>query len=213
MWTLLCGFLFILFSLFVPAVIAPFAHGVPMGEPGEGIMGGMRQQQFMRAFYGGVVCLVIAVVVTYLTRPESPENQKGLVWGTISHALKHYMGSFGKESVVTKAKAMPKMTKAALPHFGTTELPGVRISRQVARDLESKPGDLVYVTDARSWTGGLHSVHAIVAEVVDDGDERMVEMEEPVYKLVVTRRRHDHEVKLERLYESTEEPEKRVSLK
>ena len=44
----------------------------------------MKQFKYMRAFYGVVVSGMIAVVVTMLTKPESKEKQKGLVWGTVA---------------------------------------------------------------------------------------------------------------------------------
>lgn len=202
---LIGGFACILFSLFWPEVIAPFAHGVPMGEPGEGFLGGMRQQPFMRACYGIVICLVIGVVVTLRTQPESKERQKGLVWGTIGDALRFYKGSPGKESKVTKAMALPQVLE--VPLVGTSEMTGVRLSSRTARDLQSQVGNLVYVTDSRWWTGGLYSAHAIVAEIVDQGDERSVAMETDVHGLVVFRSRRNTQVRVERLYETISEEE------
>ena len=63
LWTMLGGMLLIGLSLFVPEVIAPFAHGVPMAELGEdvGWLDGMKQYKFMRARYGMVVCSIIGV--------------------------------------------------------------------------------------------------------------------------------------------------------
>lgn len=85
MWTMLGGMSAIGFSLFVPQVITPFAHGVPTLDLGDqaGWLDGMKQYKFMRACYGMVVCSVIGVVVTLFTRPESAERQRGLVWGTV----------------------------------------------------------------------------------------------------------------------------------
>lgn len=202
LWTLVGGLVAILFSMFVPAVIAPFAHGVPMGEAGDGFMGGMRQQPFMRAFYGTVVCVVIGVAVTLFTKPEPREKQLGLVWGTIAHALRHYKGSPGKESPVTRTTALPRIVEETLPHFGSTELPGIRISRTVADSLKATTGDLLYVTDARWWTGGLHSAHVIVSGITEKETGAIIEMGAEAFGSVVVRGRQGKMVRIERLYES-----------
>lgn len=81
-WTVVGGALAIVFSIFVPEVIAPFAHGVPEAERGEGILGGMTQYKFMRALFGLAASVTIAGIVTLCTRPEPRERQQGLVWGT-----------------------------------------------------------------------------------------------------------------------------------
>jgi SSS family solute:Na+ symporter len=85
LWTMLGGMAAIGFSLFVPQVIAPFAHGVPTVDLGDraGWLEGMKQYKFMRACYGMVICSAIGVVVTLFTKPESVERQRGLVWGTV----------------------------------------------------------------------------------------------------------------------------------
>lgn len=204
LWTLVGGLVAVIFSMFVPAVILPFAHGVPMGEAGEGFMGGMRQQPFMRALYGSVVSVIIGVSVTFFTRSEPAAKQRGLVWGTIADALRHYKGSPGRESAVTKAMAMPRLVEEELPRFGTSGLASVRISRKAAEELRTTEGDLLYVTDPRWWTGGLHSAHVIVNEIVE-AEAPAIDMSDDVFKSVVVRGRRDKPVRLERLYESIPE--------
>ncbi len=200
-WTLVGGLFAILLSMLFPAIINPFAHGVPGGETSWNFFAGMRDQQFMRAFFGAVVCAVIGVTVTLFTRPEPVERQRGLVWGTIGDALAHYKGSPGKESPVTKAMAQPRLLEEEIPHFGTAELSGVRISRSVAQLLEAHLGDLVYISDVRWWKGGLRSAHVIVADIVEDDGEPFVAMDPQAYENV-TGKRPDKPVRLERLYES-----------
>jgi SSS family solute:Na+ symporter len=79
--TLVGGMAAILLSLFLPGIIAPFAHGVPMAEGGEGPFGGVTQYKYMRAFFGIVVCVVLAVGTALFTRPEPPGRRRGLVVG------------------------------------------------------------------------------------------------------------------------------------
>lgn len=200
--TLVGGLVLMALSMLLPAVIVPFAHGVPGGNTAWDFLAGMKEQQFMRACYGVVLCALIGFVVTCFTRPEPPEKQRGLVWGTIADALRHYKGSPGRESPVRHATALPQKLDTELPHFGTAELAGVRVSSALARDLEVQPGDLVYVTDPRWWTGGLHSAHVIVAQIVDEGEQRTVAMDEKAFQNVVGPRLN-LPVRLERLYEST----------
>lgn len=199
LWTLIGGLFVMGVSMLFPAVIIPFAHGVPGGHTAWDFLAGMREQQFMRAFYGAAICAIIGVAVTLLTRPEPLEKQRGLVWGTIGDALRHYKGSPGTESEVKRAMAMPLLVDHELPHFGTAELTGIRISSSVARELDAHVGDLVYITDSRWWTGGLHSAHVIVAEISSNGGEATVAMEQSAYRNVVGRRL-GQAVKLERLY-------------
>lgn len=204
-WTLIGGMVALALSLILPDVITPLAHGVPMGDAGDGILPGMKQHKFMRAFYGIVVCGVLGVVVTLFTRPESEERQRGLVWGTISHALAKYKGSPGKESPVTRALAMPRVCQETLPKYGSADVVSVKISREVAKDLEARLGDLIYITDARWWTGGLHSTHAVICEIDDGISDAVVDMMPDTFDSVVVGKRKTQPVRIERLYESTSE--------
>lgn len=81
--TLIGGMGAIVFSLFVPEIITPFAHGVPMTQGSDSLFAGMNQFKFMRACFGVAVSGFLGVVVTFLSRPESEERQRGLVWGTV----------------------------------------------------------------------------------------------------------------------------------
>lgn len=200
--TLAGGLVVMTASMFFPMLIKPFAHGVPGGDTVSNFFAGMREQEFMRACYGIICCLVIAVVVALLTKPEPWEKQRGLVWGTISDALRHYKGSPGRECPVVRALAQPQQLAHPLPTVGETDLPSVRISSALATALEAQVGDLLYVTDRRWWTGGLYSAHVIVAEVSAGDNDPAVAMDPTVYPNVVGKR-VKHLVKVERLYAST----------
>ncbi len=197
--TLVGGMAAIGFSMFVPQVIAPFAHGVPMGDAGEGLFAGMRQYKFMRALYGLSVSGVIAVVVTVLTRPESNERCRGLVWGTVADAIRRYKGSPGEERPVRRATARPRQADDDRLHE-STGLALVRVSRLLAGTLDAQVGDLLYITDRRAWLGGLHSTHAIIGDVIDEADEAFVELGPSAWRAVVTPRRSKEPVAVERLY-------------
>ena len=127
-------------------------------------------------------------------------KQRGLVWGTIADAIRHYKGSPGREGASTKARALPRLADAEPPARGEGGLPVVALSRRLAADLEAKAGDLVYITDTRSWLGGLRSAHAVVGAIDGGGDAAVVEMGPQTYTMVVSPRRRDRPVAVERLY-------------
>jgi len=201
LWTLAGGLVLMTASMLFPAMIKPFAHGVAGGDIAWDFLGGMREQTFMRACFGVVCCAAIAILVTLLTRPEPAEKQRGLVWGTIPDALHRYKGSPGREGEVTRALARPQRLERRLPHFGAAELEGVRISDTVARALDAQTGDLLYVTDPRWWTGGLHSAHVIVAEIAAQPGQATVALDEGAFRNVVGNRL-DRPVRIEKLYAS-----------
>jgi len=158
--TIAGGLLAIIVSVFVPEIIAPFAHGVPFdadyrSDGDAGLFAGARQYKFMRALFGLSASAGIGIVVTLFTRPEPVEKQRGLVWGTIADAIRHYKGAPGSERASTRATARPRRADVEPPRRGDACLAVVSINRALADALDAGPGDLVYVSDARRWLGGL----------------------------------------------------------
>ena len=208
--TLVGGMTAVVFSLFVPEVIRPFAHGVAMGEAGDGVFAGMAQFKFMRAFYGLTICLVLGVVTTLFTRPEPEERQRGLVWGTISDAIARYKGLAGERRAEgaqaeypadrRRALVLPRQADSEPARRGDAELPVVRLSPAASEALEAKPGDLVYVCDRRWWLGGLRSVHALLGEPLAGAGEPAVEMGPETLAGVVAPHRGGEMLAVERLY-------------
>ncbi|MCA9572521.1 MAG: hypothetical protein KC656_31995, partial [Myxococcales bacterium] len=172
--TLLGGGVLVFASMIWPAMIGPFAQGVPLLPAKPGLFGGAVQHSFMRAFFGLSVSLGIAVVVTVFTRPRDPALIRGWVWGTIPDALRRYKGRDGVEdySAVLEATCRGRASIAE----GGDDLPRLRVSRPLAVELQAVVGDLVYVQDRRRWLGGLRSRHGVVGEVVEEGGGRWVEV-------------------------------------
>ncbi len=85
------------------------------------------------------------------------------------------------------------------PAQGEANLPVVKLSASVIEQLRTKVGDPVYVTETRWWLGGLHSIHVVVGGESDNSDD-VVEIGPEAFELIVTRRRHDNVLKVERLY-------------
>ncbi len=208
LFTLVGGMAAVVFSLFVPEVIRPFAHGVPMTEAGEGVFAGMGQFKFMRAFFGLAVSLGLGVVTTLFTRPETEERQRGLVWGTIADAIAAYKGSSraaaeeNREGDSRRTRALPRRASSETARRGHAKLPVVRLSPAAAEALEASPGDLVYVSDSRWWLGGLRSAHAILGEPLGEpGQEAgaVIELGPETWASVVVPRRAAEMLLVERL--------------
>ncbi len=200
LFTLVGGMAAVVFSLFVPEVIRPFAHGVPMTEAGDGVFAGMAQYKFMRAFFGLSVSLGIGVVTTFFTRPEAEERQKGLVWGTIAEAIESYKGSAGREGDGRKTSVQPRSTADDGERRGAGKLPAVALSQAAIDALETRLGDLIYVSDRRWWLGGLRSAHAIVGEVLSGENEPVIAMGPETFASVVAPGRQAEALTVTRLY-------------
>lgn len=217
-WTLAGGMAAIGLSLFIPDIIRPFAHGVPKIElPDDaGIMEGMKQYKFMRAFYGLCVCTMIGVVVSIFTDPEPFERQRGLVWGTVGDALSRFRGQpvydvlpgeaaamsgLEIEGEVVRAFASPQILSEETKTKTDPSRPAVVLSFPLATALQVETGDLVYVSDSRWWLGGLRSTHATVVSVREFQDESSltIEMSPAAMDKVITPRRRNHAVVVERL--------------
>jgi hypothetical protein len=201
--TIVGGLFVIGVSIFIPEIIRPFAHGVPMDdnfrEAGDGLFAGAKQFKFMRALFGLGSSALIGVVVTLLTKPEPKEKQAGLVWGTVKDAIRHYKGSDGSETDSAETLAMPRKTEVEAPVEGEAQLPVVKLSASVMTQLRTKVGDPIYITDTRWWLGGLQSMHVVVGGLVEGPDD-VVEIGPDSYELIVTARRTEKLLKVERLY-------------
>ena len=199
LYTLVGGMGAIIFSLFVPEVIIPFSHGVPMIEVDDGFLSGMKQFKFMRAFYGIVVSAFIGILVTFFTKPEEDVKQKGLVWGTIKDAIFNYKGSVGDENSQSTAFASPIILDHPKQIKGAGKLPIVTISDSLAYELKAKVGDLIYVSDKRSWLGGLYSSHLIIDSIIEDS-RKTIQLDKETGSVIIKKKRIHHEVLVEKLY-------------
>jgi len=196
--TLAGGMAAIALSLFVPQVIAPFAHGVPMTDAGDGLLAGMRQFKFMRALYGLAVCTTIAITVTLMTRAESQERQRGLVWGTIADAIRRYKGGPGSERRGRRVLAEMRRIDTDPMHVATG-LPLIRVSSAAAGALGALSGDLIHVSDRRAWLGGLRSTHAVIGDVITDDQCAFAELGSATHGAVTRPGREGEQIRLELL--------------
>lgn len=149
-WTLLGGSLMVFLSFLWPVIITPFSHGV---NPEGGF-------QYMRALYGLVASGLIAVLVSRFTQSQSEKRIEGLVVGSLDKAKERFKGAPANE-VEGQSVVVTLSVKR--------EVPELSISRKTAELLSARKGDIVYVSDARRWLGGLRSVHARVS-AIHEGD-------------------------------------------
>lgn len=148
-WTLFGGTMIVALSIAWPVLVTPFSHGV---DPSGGF-------KYMRALYGLIGSGVIAVCVSFLTKTRSGKAIEGLVVGTLDKAKEIYKGAPANELEGQKATVTLHVDEA-IQELG--------ISTRVAELLAAAKGDIVYLSDARRWLGGLRSVHAKVS-VLHDG--------------------------------------------
>jgi len=145
-WTMLGGSILVAFSLIWPGVVAPFGHGV---DPAGGF-------KYTRALYGLVVSGAIAVVITFVTRSREQRDLDGLVVGSLARAREIFKGGTPND----------EPGESALVRLESREgLEGISLTEATAEQLRAGEGDMVYISDARRWLGGLRSVHARIEAV------------------------------------------------
>lgn len=163
-WTMAAGSAAIFASILWPSLITPFAHGVPLEDVEPGLLAGKGQYKFMRAFFGMVVCSGIGVAVTLVTKPKPLEDLRGLVWGTVADAIALFKGRAGSEETSDWADARAVASDDD-ERAGGGQLLMVQLSAALSDVLRATEGDLIYLTDARAWLGGLRASHAVVGGV------------------------------------------------
>lgn len=151
-WTLLGGSILIGLSLAWPVLVTPFGFGV---DPAGGF-------KYTRALYGLAASLVIAVGVSLFSRPRTKAGIEGLVVGTLDAAKRKYKGGAANERE-------GKIVIAVL--MADEQVEELSVSRETAGRLAAEEGDIIYVSDARIWLGGLRSIHARLTSIHDRESE------------------------------------------
>jgi SSS family solute:Na+ symporter len=151
-WTLFGGSVIVAFSIVWPILISPFSHGV---DPSGGF-------KYTRALYGLVGSLLIGVFVSYLTKAKSKEQMQGLVVGTLDKAKENFKGASINET---------EGEKVCAKLFEDDRVDEIAISPQFAGLLSAREGDLVHLSDARWWLGGLRSTQAKISSLHDQDSD------------------------------------------
>ena len=133
---------------FFPQLISPFDHGIEMqaGKP----------YIYIGALYNIVVCAIVGVGVSLVTKPKTPEEVKGLTIFDLTRAREYFKGSPPND----------REGKPVLVHWkiADDQEDVIRFSQQEMARMAADPGDLVYIMDKRKWLGGLKSIHSIYGE-------------------------------------------------
>ena len=199
LWTMGLGSAVIAASIVWPEMIAPFAHGVEMRDVGDGFLAGKDQFKFMRGFFGIVVCSAIGISVTFVSESRPLDELRGLVWGTVSDAIEHYKGSPGVESSSSWVSALAQRTEQDEVR-GEAMLPVVHVSSGLSAALGGlTEGDLLYVSDARAWLGGLRSSHTVVGGIFEEAQE-CISMGPTPFSVVISPGRENIAMRVRKLY-------------
>ena len=177
--TLLFGGATLAVSVVYPGIITPVAHGV---DPSGGY-------SYMRGLFGLLTSGAAGFVLLMFAGGQEEDKLHGLTVHSLGHAMERFKG---------KAPNFKSSGERALASVmtGETEEPDlVSLPIAIAQELHVEPGDLLYITDTRWWTGGLYSVHARAAEA--HSAEAMV-MSEELFRQGGFR--PDHPLKVEKLF-------------
>ena len=171
-WTLVAGSVMVILSIFWPVIITPLAHGV---DPSGGF-------KYMRALYGLVISLGIAIVVTMKTRPKLQAELAGLTVGTLESAKMLFKGAPINEREGKKVDGSVIIDE-------TVE--EISIPSAMADQMKAEVGDIIYLADSRWWLGGLRSVHTPISAIHGD-DESAIRLTSTLVRegSLLVKRRH-----------------------
>lgn len=128
-----------------PQLISPFDHGIEM-------MSG-RPYIYIGALYNIIVCALVGVTVSLVTKPKNPEDIKGLSIFDVANAREYFKGSKPNDREGEKVLVQYKVVEDQEDVF--------RFSKNDMERMAADPGDLVYMMDKRKWMGGLKSIHSV----------------------------------------------------
>ncbi len=107
---------------------------------------------------GAVVILLLLVIIAsdYYIQYNEKEKTDGLTVWSLSKTKEYFKGSKINDAEGEKVKVQWKQKTGDddTVNFSTTEMV----------KMKANPGDLVYLTDARKWFGGLKSIHSVFGE-------------------------------------------------
>ena len=107
-----------------------------------------------------IVIALVPLTVTYFVHYDEEENTLGLTAGTINIAREQFKGSAPNDAQGEDAIVNWK------PIEGEYDV--AKFSKNDMERMKASVGDLVYVSDKRSWMGGLKSCHTSFGEPHDE---------------------------------------------
>ncbi len=144
-WSMVGGSVLILISLAWPQVIKPLAdtHGLQPTEGGN--------YKYFRSVYGLLATGLLAVIITFFTKPKAASEIVGLTLGTIQLGKAKFKGGQPNETPGKKVRLRMEVQ----PEAGET----ITLHADDLEHLKAREGDLLYVADGRWYLGGLRSLH------------------------------------------------------
>jgi len=162
-YTLVVGSLVLFFvSSFWPELIIPLAHGI---SPEGGF-------KYIRALFGIVVSLILAIGISLFTKAKPDEEIKGLVIDSFADAKRMFKGSEPNDQ---------EYGKPIRVDYKINSIEGIHVGPAVLDALKAGLGDLVYVADCRWYFGGLRSIHSKITRV-DDLLENRIELSQDAFE-------------------------------
>ncbi|MBP7829339.1 MAG: sodium/solute symporter [Kiritimatiellae bacterium] len=141
--SMLVGIVFIMATNWWPGLVKPLAWFVV----------GNASDIYMPALFGMLVTAVVGVVLTLLTAPDTRKDITGLTVETLDEAMELYKGGKPNPIPGRPVKRLPVRLDESIP------FQQVAVSPAAMERMKAREGDLVYLTDARGWLGGLRSQH------------------------------------------------------
>ena len=106
----------------------------------------------MRGLFGTLVTVVLGVGITFCSKPRPKEDIPGLCIATLSDGMRIFKGGEPNRSE-------PKTSSPLQLRTDSVDTDRVLLPVELMEELSIQEGDLIYVSDARKWLGGLRSVH------------------------------------------------------
>ena len=106
--------------------------------------------------FAAILVILVALAVTFYVKYDEETQTKGLTAWSIKAAKEYFKGGKLNEREGEKVKIKWKIKE------GNDDI--VNFSKNDLNKMQADPGDLVYITDARKWLGGLKSIHSIYGE-------------------------------------------------
>jgi solute:Na+ symporter, SSS family len=107
-----------------------------------------------------VMIITISITVTYAVKYDAVAQTTGLTVWSVKKAKEMFKGSKLNERDGDKVKVSWKLKDVTddTIHFSKNDM----------NKMSADVGDLVYITDARKWLGGLKSIHSVYGEPHDE---------------------------------------------
>ena len=107
-----------------------------------------------------IMIVIISITVTYTVKYDAVTQTTGLTVWSVQKAKEFFKGSSINEREGEKVKVKWKLKD------DTDDT--IHFSKNDMNKMAAEVGDLVYITDARKWLGGLKSTHSVYGETHDE---------------------------------------------